>query len=92
MTHIFRQQPNDASAGPPSGRGGGEMSAYHFYILASGCFACYVLGVMHAKGHTGWSNWSMAVLIGAAWPASIIYGAYLVHIEPKGDGHDQAAD
>ena len=61
------------------------MTIYHYYTVAAGIYAGYVLGVMHAKQHTHWKNFVVAIVTGACWPMAVLYGAYLRHgSSPKG--------
>lgn len=55
------------------------MTGYHYYGLVAGCFACYTLGLKHARGHKGWKNTGVALLAGAGWPIMAVWGAWLTH-------------
>lgn len=61
------------------------MSAFHHYVLIAECFACFVLCRKHARGQGGWKNIAVALVAGAAWPAMVVWGAWLVHMKPVSD-------
>lgn len=60
------------------------MSGYHYYVLIAGCFACYALGRKHERGQGGWKNTAAALAAGAAWPAMMVWGAWLTHANRGG--------
>lgn len=55
------------------------MTVYHYYVIAGGGYACYMLGIKHALGHKGWKNFGLVLLSCAAWPAMVPYGIWLAH-------------
>jgi hypothetical protein len=67
------------------------MGAYHYYVLYGGCYACYLLGMMHSKGQASWLKWGLCMLTGAIWPAAVLYGIYLAHFAEAAaqQPHDQ---
>ena len=44
-------------------------------------YACYTLGIMHAKGHTNWKNCVAALATGLFWPVALFYGIYTAHFK-----------
>jgi len=62
------------------------MTIYHYYLFWAAGYACYTLGMMHAKGHTHWKNVAVALATGLLWPAALCYGIYAVHFKtPNAD-------
>ena len=57
------------------------MTIYHYYLFWAAGYACYTLGMMHAKGHTHWKNVAVALATGLLWPAALCYGIYAVHFK-----------
>lgn len=58
-----------------------EMDLINIYGLWAAGYACYTLGLMHAKGHNHWKNCAAALAIGMLWPAALCYGIYATHFK-----------
>lgn len=57
------------------------MTMYHYYMFWAAGYACYTLGMMHAKGHTHWKNVAAALTTGLLWPVALCYGIYATHFK-----------
>lgn len=65
------------------------MNSWAITYLALAMFqAGYLLGLMHAKGHTHWLNTVVSLLFGLVWPVPFFWGVYLIHFKRSSPGEN----